>query len=175
MAERDPNVPQVEDPETAADLIRLLRIVGPLGRLSVSDVVVPVVNMGDVVTRFVTVVEPGFRATDIFSNGFILNAATNAILADTGALPAGTYDIQLQMSSNADEASTGFMVQLRNAANSATVVEWPYAMRGGILNTIIADMTVALEIGANERLRILNIIVGAGIDRVAAAIFARIR
>lgn len=47
MAESNPDFPQVNDPEIAANLIRRLAIVGPLGRLNVLDVVIPTVSLAE--------------------------------------------------------------------------------------------------------------------------------
>jgi len=173
MAERDPTVPQSDDTEALAETIRVLNIVGPLGRFNVLDTIIPTFSMGEVAQQTIQVVSPSFRSTDIFSTGIQVNAAAGLVLADTGQLAVGTYDMLLQMSSSQDEVATEFQVQFRNAANAANVAVWPYVMRG--TDAVIATLTFALEIAANERLRIVNIAAGAGTDRVAATIFARVR
>ena len=177
MGARDPTVPQSDDADLAADLIRLLKIIGPLGRLSVSDLVVPVVNMGDVVTRTITVLQPAFRASDVFSNALITAPAAGAILADTGQLAAGVYDVRLLMVTNsANLFNGGFVFQHRNAANAANIAVWHHLERtGGQDQAFQYDYTFAYEIALNERLRIAVNAAGAAARVWTATIFARRR
>lgn len=177
MGVRDPTVPQSDDAELAADLIRLLRIIGPLGRLSVADVVVPVVNMGDVVTRTITVLQPAFRATDVFSNALLTAPAAGTILADTGPLPAGIYDIQLLMVTNsANLFNGGFVFQHRDAANAANIAVWHHLERtGGQDQAFKYDYAFAYEIALDERLRVATNAASTAGRVWTATIFARRR
>lgn len=153
MADKDPNLPQSADPELQANLVRLLRVQGPLGELNVLDVIIPTVTMGQVVPLDVQVRQPRFRSTDVFSVGFLQGAAIDTIHADTGQLAAGDYDIQLYISPNSSTDSI-WRVEHRNAANNATLAQW------GTTSPINASQnlqqTLAYELGDNERLRILN-------------------
>jgi len=177
MADPDPNTPQVVDPERVVDLTRLLQIRGPLGVLNVLDTIVPVVNMGDVVARSITVNQPAFRSTDIFSAGVLLAPAVGTVLADTLALPEGTYDVQLQMSSNsANTFSDAFEVQHRNAADNANLATWSFLIATAPDRTTgYAQQAFAYELGINERLRIINTLIGEAGRAFACTIFARIR
>lgn len=172
MAEPDPNTPQVVDPERVVNLTRLLQIRGPLGVLNVLDTIVPVVNMGDVVTRTVTVLQPAFRSTDVFSEGVRVAAPANTVHADTGALAEGTYDLQLYISPNQSD-NVHWEVQHRNAANTANLAIWPVLAPAATGTGLLQELAYVLAI--NERLRILNIGgFSAGIQS-AAFIFARRR
>ena len=178
MAETDPNTPQVVDPELTVDLTRLLQIRGPLGVLNVLDTIVPVVNMGDVVTRTVTVLQPAFRSSDIFSAGLVILPAAGAILADTGALAEGTYDIAVTMAGGILLANARVDLEIRNAANTANLAVWThlYGGFGSGFNQVGWSYTFALDLALNERLRAINIVaVITGAESAHATIFARRR
>lgn len=153
MADPDPNTPQVVDPERVVDLTRLLQIRGPLGVLNVLDTIIPVVNMGDVVSRTVTVLTPSFRQSELFSAGNQLAAPANTIHAATGALPEGVYDIQINISASLESAVLWF-IQHRNASDTATIQEWATI----VINATGPGFTqsIAYELMLNESIRILN-------------------
>lgn len=172
MADPDPNTPQVVDPERVVNLTRLLQIRGPLGVLNVLDTIVPVVNMGDVVTRTVTVLQPNFRSTDVFSAGIQVAAAPGTVHADTGPLAEGVYDIHYYIEIGGT-TNVNFAVNHRDAADLVNLARWEYIgnFRGGP----IATQTLAYEFAANERLQIRNIVVAAAGVGTVASIFARLR
>ena len=176
MAEVDPNTPQVVDPERTVDLTRLLQIRGPLGVLNVLDTIVPVVNMGDVVARTVTVQQPSFRTTDIFSNGWTVVGSAGLILADTGALEEGTYDVLVHVTANTNVSQQRVETQIRNAANTANLAVWAHGV--GVVTEgtdSFVSYSLALELGINERLRIIQVLAGLAGHAMAAIIFARRR
>lgn len=177
MAEPDPNTPQVVDPERVVDLTRLLQIRGPLGVLNVLDTIVPVVNMGDVVARSVEVRQPAFRSTDIFSAGVLQAPPVGTVLADTGALAEGIYDIRLIMTTNSAGTFTDtIQVQHRNAANTANLAAWDFVVVIATSdNAQYRQQEFAYELGLNERLRIINVKVGQAAKIFACTIFARRR
>ena len=177
MAEPDANTPQVIDPERVVDLTRLLQIRGPLGVLNVLDTIVPVVNMGDVVTRTVRVEPAAFRSSDVFSNGVLFTPATNAILADTGPLAEGIYDIILSGSSTGSaNAGHAFSVEHRNAANAANLAIWSYLMNTAAGDAItFPTVHFAYEFALNERLRVFNVIAFAAGETASVVVFARRR
>jgi len=172
MGVRDPTVPQSDDPDLAADLIRLLRIVGPLGRLSVADVVIPVVSMGDVATRTITVLQPAFRSTDLFSAGLLVAAAVDTVHADTGPLAEGTYDVVIHISPQAT-TNMFWRVVHRDAADAATLMEYRPAAPAGASGSMV--QTFGYELALNERLRITNTTAFAAGEGSSAWIFLRRR
>lgn len=194
MADRVPGAPQVDDPTVVADFIRSLGIRGRLGELSVSDIVVPVFNIGQAPT--ITVSDPipiigvaggvavpvtgdfagvTWRSGDIFTNGVVVAPAANAIMADTGQLPAGDYDIGLMGVGKSDgTASLNLQVQHRNAANNADQVTWDHlysSTNNGTVNFPYYSFVYTLAL--NERIRVLNIVING--QQAAFTIFARIR
>ena len=176
MAETDPNTPQVVDPELTVDLTRLLQIRGPLGVLNVLDTIVPVVNMGDVVARTVEVRQPAFRTTDIFSNGRLAAPAAGALLADTGALSEGVYDVKVHMSVVDVTINQAVQIEMRNAANTANLAAWSYLLSDlveGVVPHI--EISLALEFATNERLRAIIVVAQVANDISVATIFARRR
>jgi hypothetical protein len=175
MAEVDPNLPQVVDPERTVELTRLLQVRGPLGVLNVLDTIVPVVSMGDVVPRTITVLPPAFRTTDIFTNQQQIAQPLDTILADTGALAEGTYDLLVQWSHQGDAVNQNFRFEFRNAANTANLALWTLALRMVSSDSIGGNLNFALEFAANERLRIVQAAGNAVNESSAAVIFARAR
>lgn len=176
MAEVDPSRPQVVDPERSADLVRLLTVRGPLGVLNVADIVVPTVSLGDVVTPSINIRSPSFRSTDVFSAGLQAPPPINTVLADTGPLNAGIYDMII-VSAVSTTAGSGILHQHRNAANTATLMEF-LGLVGPDADLIFRGtqrMVFSYEFAANERFRILNDTAGPVGSLFAFTIFARSR
>ncbi len=173
MAEPLSPGPTAVDPELETQLIRLLSIRGTLGSLKVLDTIVPVVSMGDVVTPSISVIQPNFRSTDVFSAGVQITPPANTVLADTAALAAGIYDVIVEM--NTSDTGTGgdFLLQHRNAANAATLMTAGYTHNAGLGNAF--RLVFGYELALNERLRVLNEIAGVAPHRYSAVIWARRR
>lgn len=196
MAERIPGAPQVDDPAVVADFIRSLGIRGRIGELGVADTIVPVFligqNPGITTTEPAPIIgvvggtpvpvsgageTPAFGSGDVFTTGPQTAPGAGTVLADTGALPAGTYDLRFLTSSNSNSVLTEtFMVQHRNAANAANLATWEYVTILSASNNVGA-ITYALGyiLALNERIRIINSQAGEGGTSQVAVIFARIR
>lgn len=177
MAPRDPARVQLDFPQLTADLIAALSLTGTVGLLEFSDLVTPVFLIGSRGIDFGGAL-PDFTSAGVFS-GSLSAPAGNTVVVDTGALAAGTYDIQGHLSYSADTAAVGtpMSLQHRNAANNATLAELltiPSA-------NVFSSMTLALPlmgyvIGLNERLRVLSpsVALVAG-SSVSASILMQIR
>lgn len=177
MAEPDPTKPQVTDPVTVADLIRVLNIRGALGVLDVADVIIPTISVGQLSPLEVTLFTAVFRSTDIFSNGSILGPAGGTVLADTGPLPAGTYDVLLFGSTtDINGSNVGIAFEHRNAANAANLAVFLQLLQSQtVLANVMPRISFAYELAANERMRMVNNSNSDAADRYVATIFARIR
>lgn len=176
MAEPDANKPQVTDPATVADLVRLLQVRGAIGVLDVADIVVPTISLGDVVTRSFNIRSPAFRSADVFSAGLQTAPAAGAILADTAALPAGTYDLMVLVNPTSDNSANDRSVDLehRNAANTANLMLVQFnASR--LIGAGVPLLSFGYELAVNERLRIITGVASAPGEIWGATIFARIR
>jgi len=150
VAERTAIIPQSHDPVFVDDLIRQLRIEGKLGVLNVSDTIVPIYLLGQTTQLAFTVQDPFYAAGQVFTEGEQTNPAAAFVLADTTALPAGTYDIVLTgMLTLA--AGLRFDFQHRNAANAANINEWVFRTAGESVR-----YRLSLAIAENERFRVLN-------------------
>ena len=173
MAELEPRTPQSIDPDLQANLVRLLQIKGPLGILNVPDVIVPVVIMGEIAPRDVITRQPRFDVADWFSAGITLSPAANSILADTGQLPAGVYDVIISIGSNTGAAAEQWAVQHRDAANAANlgIIEHIQLAEGNAQQPLY--MAFSHSFVSNERLRILN--TSAIVGSVIATILCRIQ
>lgn len=97
--------------------------------------------------------------------------AANAVQADTGALPAGTYDFIIVLcASDTVAVGKGMLVEHRNAANSAT---------NAILGAVDAPNAVTIEtrltLALNERVRvIMTAVAGAASSRYTSSIHRRL-
>lgn len=86
--------------------------------------------------------------------------AAGAVIADTGALPAGKYDIEVTMAVLAAAApGQGVIIEHRNAANAATLNRLGGTSAGCSEQIFVNDWVLAL----NERIRVV-----AGTQNIAA-------
>jgi len=177
MAERDASKVQLDFPQLTADIIRQLNLTGTLGLLDLNTEVRPVYIVASRAGAL-TVESTGvvFSSAEV-TFGEAVNPGINAVIADTGALPAGTYDIQAQISLNGNNlAATGpARLEHRNAANAATLATLMSVGLAAVLNLDspwlpLMGYTLAL----NERLRILSPSV-AMVGSMSGTIFARLR
>jgi hypothetical protein len=175
MAESDPTRPQAVDPEVQADLVRLLRIRGPLGVLNVADVVVPVVSLGNVVTPDINIRPPAFTSTTVFSTGNQTAPVIGVLLADTGPLGAGTYDVLCLITSGGAASGPTRLINFehRNSGNTANLMVFSMNMRES--NSALGVPTFAYKLSESERLRL---IVGSAFgvnEQIVGVLFARSR
>jgi len=176
MAGRDANRPQLDFPQLVADLIATLNLTGQLGILEMSDQVSPVFLIGSRGVVFGGE-NPTFASAEVFS-GSATNPAANVVLADTGALPAGTYDVMSNISIRAQKGAggnTAVLIEHRNAANAATLAILD--SMAGTGNHEVAESTLPLfgyTLALNERIRL---IVGGGllVGTVAGSLFVHLR
>ena len=179
MAEFDPNVPIVDDPELEANLVRDLSIIGRIGRLRVLDLVMPTISLGSVVQSTVEVRQASFRSTDVHSNGMQAAPAAGAVLADTGQLAAGIYDCIIYAWSNQNSNTARRIdIEHRNAANAANLAVWAHAVSqagGSLEHTVWPPYAFGYEVATNERLRAITPVAGSAGTNYLATIFARLR
>jgi hypothetical protein len=86
------------------------------------------------------------------ASGIVIAPAANAVIADSGALPAGKYVVIVHYGSTGIAAvGKGMAYEHRNAANAANIhtFTWPTPSGGRIE---LHYVTVAL----NERIRVVN-------------------
>jgi len=155
MPPRDPRAIQLDFPLLNADLISDLSLIGALGLLNFLPEVRPTYIIGSRAGALqVTASQPVFLSAEVF-DAQVTNPAANAIIIDTGALPAGDYDIQAFMSYSYSVSGTdGFLIlEHRDSANAATLSAWrlPNPTRDNDMS-----MSFALELALNERLRVRN-------------------
>jgi len=173
MGAPNPNVPQVNDPELEAELIRQLSVIGNLGKLRVLDVVLPTISMGNVITPAIDVRQPAFRSTDIFSAGVQVAALQDFTHARTGDLPEGTYDVRIIIWVQ-DNVARHFIMSHLNAANTV-VAQWFYgfAEARGSAGTYHSEF--GYELALNEELLIQNAEAISAGDLSYASIWTRRR
>ncbi len=156
MPPRDPSKIQLDFPQLTADLIAQLNLIGTVGLLDFAPTVLPVFIIGD---RDLTVdaVPVAYAAAEIFS-GAATSPSVNDIIADTGQLPAGTYDVfaQIHSASSALVGPAHAALQHRNAANTATLATLAdAAFTTTVLESAVRISGLGYILSANERLRII--------------------
>ena len=176
MAERDASKVQLDFPQLTADVIAALRLTGTLGLFNFSDTVIPVISVGNVRPITAQFDQPAFTSATVFSS-IDLAPALNLVLADTGPLPAGTYDCMFGMLRANDTGDVNCELQHRNAANAANLATWPsrYQLNAvALVNNF--PLTFAYILATNERLR-FQILTTAGSvsSRYNTFIMAQIR
>lgn len=84
------------------------------------------------------------------ASGLSIAPAANAVVADTGPLPAGAYFVEITLATSAAAAAGKHLqVEHRNAANAATVNTLAGCPGGVVEQTFIERIVLAL----NERIR----------------------
>lgn len=175
MAERNPDKPQLDFPQLTADLIEQLRLVGPVGLLDFLDAVQPVYIVAQREGALDIGLTPPVFASAEISFGDAVNPASGAVIATTGPLAAGNYDIFAEISANALIIVGGsLVVEHRNAADTVTLARLLYITLAGTMFASQAFLpTVGYEISLNERLSIAVTGIVSGV--VAGMIAARLR
>ena len=151
MPPRDPTRPQLDFPQLTADLIDKLRLVGTIGLLDFEPSVQPVFLVGERDIAFN--LQQQVLQTGEFHSGIALNPIVNAVIVDTGQLVAGDFDIWLSMTTTAGNTPV-LQYQHRNAANTVTLADIPLAV--GEDSGASFNLSFAVKVSTNERLRILN-------------------
>lgn len=176
MAPRDPSQVQLDFPELIADLIRQLRLTGTVGVLELLDQVRPVYIVAQREGALaITVTPPIFSSADITSGSANASAA-NAIIMDSGPLPAGDYDVFGSLSIRGTSTVNGpCALQHRDAANAVTLATLlQVSFDGGALLNDLDLPPIVYTLGLNERLRVQNLS-GAVVGIISGVIAHRIR
>ena len=175
MAPRDAAKVQLDFPQLTADLIAALNLTGTLGLLELSDLVTPVFLIGSRGIVF-GVENPVFGSAGI-SSGTALNPAANTIVADTGVLPDGDYDIagNIAFAGSMVASNSAFVLEHRNAANNATLATLLSLTVINVASNGVSTLPVTgYKIGLNERLR-LRTWIAAFTGAVSGSIMVQIR
>lgn len=170
MPPRDPLAIQLDFPLLTADLISELRLVGALGLLNFLPEVRPTYIVGSREGALrITTAPVVFKTAETFT-GRQTNPAADVVVATTGQLPAGDYDVQCSFSLASSGGNIGFVsFEHRNAANLANLSRWDLAVVSGIRDTI--QFSFALELADDERLQVRTGIIITG--QISATIMAK--
>jgi len=171
MPERDPSKPQLNFPELVRDLIADLNIIGQVGLLDFVPAVNPVFIVG---SRGLTITSqpPVFASAEIFS-GRTVQPGALAVIADTGQVLAGTFDIICYMMFAACTVVGSMQLQHRNAANSATLAAWDFGLHDSRGSYNPTPLVFSLDFAVNERLRFINITDQTNVEaQISAVIMA---
>lgn len=169
MAETNPALPQSYDDQLILDYITALTAQGPLGRLNMGDMIVPVAIVSAV--RPIEIGLPAYRPEEIFRLT-VTGPASEAVLADTGQLTAGTYDVYVSIATE-DTSQRKVELQQRNAANDAN--RYLVGMIIGGTSTTQHQLRFAAVVAEDERLRFQTAEGFAGAAVVYSTIFAKRR
>ncbi len=177
MPSRDPSKVQLDFPLLVADIINDLSLLGTVGLLDFLDAVRPVyIVAAREGALTVTATPPTFSSADVFA-GRVQNPAANAVIADTGPLPAGVYDLQASLSViGGNVAAVTYDLQHRDAANTSTLATLlQFFFDGGARLFVKSTLPlIGYTIGLNERIRAQNS-TNVGFGGYMAEIFATIR
>jgi len=165
MPPRDPSSVQLDFPQLVSDLIGELRLQGTVGLLDFKDSVQPVYIVsarGGALD--VTASQVVYPSASIFTNK-TQGPLVNVVLADTGQLPAGTYDIKtiIGITNNANATvNADVEFQHRNAANAANLATVPVPVVDIATHENVFWFTwdYATILAANERLRYQVVVLG---------------
>jgi len=167
-------IPHSKDEDLKVQMIRDLEVVGPVDDLELIPAILPVISLGSVVQQTTLILQPAFRSTDLFSAGEVDNVAAGAVLADTGQMAAGIFDVTIGMGF-ATGIQTRFAFEHRDAADAATLATIPFVGFTGSPGGNWMGESFGYEVALNERLRIVTVaLLGAG-QIVGAYVMARIR
>jgi hypothetical protein len=98
--------------------------------------------------------------------GSVTAPGIGAVIADTGALPAGTYRVEVSAGfSDTVVAGKGLTIEHRDAANTATVRTLGHVPAASGASIAIERLVLAL----NERVRVINAGVAGAAGSVAIA------
>lgn len=174
MPPRNPNKIQLDFPELTADLISQLKLVGTVGLLDFAATVSPVFIIGD---RDLTVkaLAPVYQSSEVF-HASSANPGVNGILADTGQLAAGSYDIFAEIAwvGSTTVKTAGFRLQHRNASDNGTLATLSESLppTADAHGQLVFPAT-GYKIGLNERLRYIapfSEFIGQVASTIAAAV-----
>ncbi len=178
----------IVDPELQADIVRELNVRGVLAPFQISEVAIPVFDIGrlaglapQVVTttagsqgvrvglsaadQFLGVAEPATDDGDNVDGGIIVNPGAANVNVDSGQLAAGQHVITAIISAN---VVVDFRIEWRDAANAVTLASWTILSGGPSAVPFQFKMNAAMLL--NERVRVVNI--AAVVGTVACSIHA---
>lgn len=137
--------------------------------VNVNGEVVPAVLVGSLVTLSANST-PMVHGVP-YTAGELVAPAVNTVLADTGPLPAGTYNVRLIVSGLNVTASwrTDFRLQRRDAANAANIWSQAFQVWEGSPRY---DAVFAITLAANERLRIITVAATSAGEPIQGSIWA---
>lgn len=160
MPPRDPSKTQLDNPELLAALISELQIIGQIGLIDFVPAVNPVFIVGSRGLS-INVEPPVYQSAEIFS-GATQAPAVNAIIADTGALPAGDYDIFCNIAGSGISAAvfSAITLQHRNAANAATLATLLATSHNASGNVPVFGSLplTGYQLALDERLRVIMLL-----------------
>jgi len=171
MPARDPTKTQLDNPELVRDLISQLEIIGQIGLLDFVPAVNPVFIVGSRNLNINTD-PPVYQSAQIFDQA-AFGAVAGTVLADTGQLPAGDYDIWANLSGSgiSTPGNSGHLViEHRNAANAATLATLLQIGLPTTVGTMFGHLPLTgYRIALDERIR--AIMLGAGMSGVSTCSF----
>lgn len=108
---------------------------------------------------------------EVSASADVVSPGASALIADSGALPAGIYDLEIYVGyADAAAAGKGLIVEHRNAANGATLKQLGGTVAGCSDFITITDYALIL----NERIRVIAMAQAGAVNSEAFA-FIRCR
>ncbi len=180
-------MPLIVDPALQAAVIRQFNLRGELAPFNLTENVVPIFDIGQLIGAAPTVVttlegSQGVRVGtalqndalqvmegrtlfgDVVDSGFVVNPGAAGLLVDTGQLVADRHHIEIHAGGS---ALFDLIIEWRNAANAANVATWS-VFAGDVGGGGNFHWKAILQMATNERIRVVT--GGAVVGTVAATI-----
>ncbi len=171
----------IVDPALQASVIRQFNLKGELAPFNLTENVVPIFDIGQLLGAPPTVVTttlgqqgvrvgtafgpnalqtrtPRINDGDVTDGGTAVNPAALAVLVDSGQLAGGEQMVSIYFSAN---VVVDFRIEWRNAANTATIASWTI-LQGGPSAAPFQWGPTTFAITTNERIRVVNVGVVVG-------------
>ncbi len=149
-----------------ADLLSRLGISRQRVPFNLGSEVLPVAVV-DSLVDFVAHATAAYRVQDIFTNGVQTAPPVQTVLADTGPLPTGLYNIQVFV---AAQEINSYTFEWMDVANAVPV--WDQIIAAPDRETLIYQVRLVI-VNADERFRIRNRVAGTVAIDYEATILAR--
>jgi len=176
MGARDAARVQLDFPQLVADIIRQLNLTGTVGLLEFSDQVTPVYIVAQRAGALDIDLTPVAFASAEIASGIIINPGAGVVIADTGPLAAGNYDIFGNISTHGNQNISGnaITIEHRDAADAATLATLLYNVSTTVSGRAQAFLPpIGYILALNERLRVVSKAAYTGV--VGGMIGARLR
>ena len=139
------------------------------------DTIIPVSLVNSQITLSAEAVPVLYTRANVFDGQIAGGEAAGVVIADTGQLAAGDFDVKIMSTFASLTNATEIQLQHRDAANAANIYLLTLQVGGSASPAAPAEYNFAMTFLENERLRGINIATLGANDRGSVTIFIRRR